>query len=191
MGERGAKASSRHVALLRGINVGGKNMLPMKQLTAMFVNAGCGDVMTYIQSGNVVFSAADKVVTELREVITKQIQLRFGLRVPVVLRTAAEIDAVIQGNPFIKAGVGEEILHVCFLADQPGKDLISGLDAGRSAPDAFTVVGREIYMQLVNGMSRTKLTNAYFDSKLKTVSTMRNWRTVLQLAEMMRQGCAE
>jgi uncharacterized protein (DUF1697 family) len=77
------------------------------------------------------------------------------------------------------------MLHVCFLADQPGKDLVAVLDAGQSAPDAFAVVGREIYMQLVNGVSGTKLTNAYFDSKLKTVSTMRNWRTVLKLAEML------
>lgn len=179
------KISSRHVALMRGINVGGKNMLPMKELVKMFVKAGCGDVTTYIQSGNVVFSATDKVVGGLGGVIMKQVGEQFGLRIPVVLRTAAEIDAVIRGNPFLKAGASEEMLHVCFLADGPGKDLVAGLDAGRSAPDAFAVMGREIYMQLVNGVSGTKLTNAYFDSKLKTVSTMRNWRTVLKLAEML------
>jgi uncharacterized protein (DUF1697 family) len=179
------KALSRHVALLRGINVGGKNMLPMKELVAMFVKAGCGDVVTYIQSGNVVFRAEDKVIAGLGAGIAKQMEKRFRLRVPVVLRTTTEINAVIRGNPFLKAGVSEETLHVCFLADQPGKDLVAGLDAGRSVPDAFAVVGREIYMQLVNGMARTKLTNAYFDSKLKTVSTMRNWRTVLKLAEML------
>jgi uncharacterized protein (DUF1697 family) len=180
-----AKASSRHVALLRGINVGGKNMLPMKELAAMFANAGCSDVVTYIQSGNVVFCADDKVAAGLDAAIARQVEARFGLRVPVVLRTAAEIDAVIRANPFLKAGASEEMLHVSFLADRPGKDLVAGLDAGRSAPDAFTVVGREIYMQLVNGVAGTKLTNAYFDSKLKTVSTMRNWRTVLKLAEML------
>jgi uncharacterized protein (DUF1697 family) len=179
------KASSRHVALLRGINVGGKNMLPMKELAAMFAKAGCADVTTYIQSGNVVFCSEDKVVAGLGGVIAKQVEARFGLRVPVVLRTAAEIDAVIRGNPFLKAGASEETLHVSFLAERPGKDLVAGLDAGRSTPDAFAVVGREIYMQLVNGVSGTKLTNAYFDSKLKTVSTMRNWRTVLKLAEML------
>jgi len=101
------------------------------------------------------------------------------------LRTAAEIVAVIRGNPFLKAGVAEEMLHVCFLADQPTKDLVAALDAGRSPPDKFVVVGREIYMHLVNGGGQTKLTNAYFDSKLKTVSTVRNWRTVLKLAEML------
>jgi uncharacterized protein (DUF1697 family) len=143
------------------------------------------DVVTYIQSGNVVFRASDKTVSGLGGAIAKEIERRFGIRVPVVLRTAAEINAVIQRNQFLKAGAGEETLHVCFLADLPGKDLVAGLDAGRSAPDAFAVVGREIYMQLVNGAAKTKLTNAYFDSKLKTVSTMRNWRTVLKLAELM------
>jgi uncharacterized protein (DUF1697 family) len=176
------EASSRYVALLRGINVGGKNMLPMKDLAAMFVGAGCGDVATYIQSGNVVFSAVDKVVAGLGGRIAKQVEERFGMRVPIVLRSAAEIGAVIRSNPFLKAG---EMLHVCFPADQPGKDLVAGLDAGRSAPDVFAVVGREIYMQLANGVSGTKLTNAYFDSKLKTVSTIRNWRTVLKLNEML------
>jgi uncharacterized protein (DUF1697 family) len=180
-----AKASSRHVALLRGINVGGKNMLPMKELVSMFIKAGCADVTTYIQSGNVVFCAEDKVVEGLSAGIAKQVETRFGLRVPVVLRTAAEMDTVIRANPLVKAGVNEEMLHVSFLADSPGRDLVAGLDAGRSKPDVFAVVGREIYMQLVNGVSGTKLTNAYFDSKLKTVSTMRNWRTVLKLVEML------
>jgi uncharacterized protein (DUF1697 family) len=180
-----SKAAARHVALLRGINVGGKNMLPMKELVGMFVAAGCGDVTTYIQSGNIVFSADAKVVAGLGSLIASRVEERFGLRVPVVLRTAAEIKAVIRGNPFLAAGVGEEILHVCFLADLPDVDKVAGLDAGRSVPDAFTVVGREIYMRLVKGVSGTKLTNAYFDSRLKTVSTMRNWRTVLRLGEMV------
>jgi uncharacterized protein (DUF1697 family) len=180
----GAKTVTKHVALLRGINVGGKNMLPMKELVELFSGAGCEEVTAYIQSGNIVFCAKDKVVKRLEGVIAKQIEERFKLRVPVVLRTASELDAVIHGNPFLKAGVAEEMLHVSFLAEQPGMDLVAALDAMRSAPDEFAVVGREIYMKLVTGAAKTKLTNAYFDSKLKTVSTMRNWRTVLKLAEM-------
>ena len=185
MAEGVAKASSKHVALLRGINVGGKNMLPMKELAAIFAKAGCAEVVTYIQSGNVVFRATDKVTAGLSGAITKEVEKRFGIPIPVVLRSAAEINAVIRGNSFLKNGASEETLHVCFLADRPGKELLAGLDAGRSAPDAFAVVGREIYMQLANGVAGTKLTNAYFDSKLKTVSTIRNWRTVLKLAELM------
>ena len=86
----------------------------------------------------------------------------------------------------MQAGAAEELIqHVAFLADRPNAVLVAGLDPGRSSPDEFAVVGREIYMQLIKGVSGTKLTNAYFDSKLKTVSTMRNWRTVLKLEEMM------
>jgi uncharacterized protein (DUF1697 family) len=181
---RGAKTAVKHVALLRGINVGGKNMLPMKELVGLFSAAGCGEVATYIQSGNIVFCAEDKVVKQLDRVIAKQVEERFGLKVPVVLRTASELDAVIHGNPFLKAGAAEELLHVSFLADRPSTDLVAALDSTRSAPDEFAVVGREIFMKLVTGAAKTKLTNAYFDSKLKTVSTMRNWRTVLKLAEM-------
>ena len=184
-GNRVSKTSSVRVALLRGINVGGKNMLPMKDLVGMFVAAGCGDVTTYIQSGNVVFRAEAKMAEGLGSLIASRVEERFGLRIPVVLRTAAEMERVIRENPFLLRAADAEMLHVSFLADLPGADRVAGLDAGRSAPDAFAVVGREIYMRLVNGAARTKLTNAYFDSKLKTVSTMRNWRTVLKLAEMM------
>jgi uncharacterized protein (DUF1697 family) len=183
---KGMKILPRHVALLRGINVGGKNMLPMKALARMFVAAGCEDVTTYIQSGNVIFSAEAKVVAGLGSLIPAQVEEQFGLRAPVVLRTAAKLKKVIRSNPFLQAGAAEElILYVAFLADRPNAGLVAGLDAGRSAPDEFAVVGREIYMRLVKGVSGTKLTNAYFDSKLKTVSTIRNWRTVLKLAAMM------
>jgi uncharacterized protein (DUF1697 family) len=176
---------AKHVALLRGVNVGGKNLLPMKELVGLFAAAGCEEVKTYIQSGNVIFCAEEKVVKGLDRMIAMMVENRFGLKVPVVLRTSLELEAVIRRNPFLKAGVEEEKLHVSFLADQPAAALVAGLDAARSAPDEFAVVGREIYMNLINGAAKTKLTNAYFDSKLKTVSTMRNWRTVLKLAEMM------
>lgn len=178
-------SSSKHLALLRGINVGGKNMLPMKDLTAIFLKAGCEDVLTYIQSGNVVFRATPKIVAGLSEGIAQSIEAKFGIRIPVVLRSASEVVRVIEANPFLKVGVNEETLHVSFLGAEPGKDLVAGLDSGRSAPDVFAVVGREIYLKLERGVSGTKLTNAYFDSKLKTVSTQRNWRTVLKLAEML------
>jgi uncharacterized protein (DUF1697 family) len=182
MKARVSKRDTRHVALLRGINVGGKNMLPMKMLVEIFATAGCTDVATYIQSGNVVFCAKDKLARELGGAVSKQVEKQFGLKVPVVIRSAAELDAVIRVNPFEGA---EEMLHVLFLADRPGADLVAGLDPARSSPDEYVVVGRDIYAKLMTGAAKTKLTNAYFDSKLKTVSTMRNWRTVLKLAEMM------
>jgi len=171
------------VALLRGVNVGGKNVLPMRELAAMFVAAGCVEVETYVQSGNVVFGAAEDEVGGLAGVIEGGVAERFGIRSPVILRSAAEMRRVVAGNPF--AGVADLSLHVYFLRDLPTAVKVRGLDYARSAGDSFAVVGREIYLHLPNGMARTKLTNVYFDRALGTVCTARGWKTVGRLAEMM------
>jgi uncharacterized protein (DUF1697 family) len=176
------------VALLRGINVGGKNILPMKDLAAMFVAAGCTGVRTYIQSGNVVFSAPAAVVHQLPDRISKAIEKRFGYRIPVIVRTSNDLARAIRDNPFLKPGVDEKPLHIYFLADLPVAAAIAALDANRSAPDVFHVRSCEIYLHLPNGMARTKLTNAYFDSKLNTISTARNWATVQKLLAMMEEA---
>jgi len=181
-----------YVALLRGINVGGKNILPMKDLAAMFVAAGCTGVRTYIQSGNVIFSAPAAKVGKLAEQISAAIAKRFGYRIPVIVRTSEDLSQAIRDNPFVKSGgvgkgdVDEKPLHIYFLADAPSAAALAGLDPNRSAPDVFHVRAREIYLHLPNGMARTKLTNAYFDSKLSTVSTARNWATVQKLLELMK-----
>jgi uncharacterized protein (DUF1697 family) len=173
-----------HVALLRGINVGGKNPLPMKELARMFENAGGANVRTYIQSGNVIFEAPAGA-PKLSDAVTRAIEKRYGYRIPVVLRTSDQLQKTIRGNPFLSAGIDPKWLHVYFLADVPSAACCSTLDPQRSAPDVFELRGREIYLHVPNGMGRSKLTNAYFDSKLSTVSTARNWSTVLKLAEMM------
>src|SRR3954469_9899408 len=94
------------VALLRGINVGGKNKLSMRDLRDLFTDAGCADVQTYIQSGNVIFRAEPGIVATLPDIVTAQIAARFGYRTPIVVRSAAAMDAVIRDNPFIAAGAG-------------------------------------------------------------------------------------
>jgi len=172
------------VALLRGINVGGKNKLPMLALKEIFAAAGCTEVKTYIQSGNVVFRG--KPGADVAAIVKAGIEAQMGLKVPVVLRTAAEMGRAIAGNPFAKKGVDEDGMHVMFLEHEPTKEQVAALDHARSTPDEFVVSGREIYLHLPNGAAKTKLTNAYFDARLKTVGTQRNWRTVLTLAEMMK-----
>lgn len=171
----------KYAVLLRGINVGGKNKLPMKNLAELFAAVGCRSVETYIQSGNVVFDASSSVARQAPQAIGEAIEQRFGYRVPLILRSGRELAQVVAENPFLRQGVAEKELHVYFLADRPAE---AELDAKRSAPDEFILCGREIYLRLPNGMGRSKLTNAYFDSKLKTVSTGRNWATVLRLAAM-------
>lgn len=174
------------VALLRGINVGGKHRLPMQQLAEIFGEAKCGEVRTYIQSGNVVFKASSAVVEGLPECISKKIEQRFGFVCPVILRTSEQMAQTVRDNPFLRAGIPEKTLHVYFLADLPNPSEVRSLDPDRSAPDAFRVLDRQVYLHLPNGMARTKLTNAYFDSKLSTVSTARNWATVLTLLQLMQ-----
>src|SRR5260370_33764480 len=157
-----------YVALLRGINVGGKNRLPMQQLVEIFGKAGCTNVRTYIQSGNVIFSAPTPLLKKLPELITEQIAARFGCRVPVIVRTSQELARTVRGNPFLQAGKSEKTLHVYFLADLPSATALRNLDPDRSPSDAFCVRDRDVYLHLPNGMARTRLTNAYFDSHLST-----------------------
>lgn len=173
-----------HVALLRGINVGGKNILPMKELPRIFADAGCINVRTYIQSGNVIFQAP-RGTEGIAHAIEANIEKQFGFRTPLILRSSEQLRQAIRDNPFLAAKADQKTLYVYFLARAPNDRAIAGLDPARSAPDAFHVRGQEIYLHLPNGMGRSKLTNAYFDSKLSTTCTARNWATVLKLSEMM------
>jgi len=175
---------STYVALLRGINVGGKHKMPMKDLVEVCSATECGNVRTYIQSGNVVFTASATVAKRLAPLLAKKIGERFGFSVPVVLRSREQLEQVVRNNPFLKAGKPESTLHVTFLADEPTAEAIGKLDPNRSPGDEFRVIGSEIYLYLPNGMGNSKLTSAYFDSRLSTVGTARNWATVLKLVEM-------
>ena len=174
-----------YVALLRGINVGGNNKLPMKDLSRMFVEAGCERVQTYIQSGNVLFEATPDLVADLSDSIVNRISQDFGFRSPVILRTSQQLREVVANNPFLANGLSEDTLHVMFAANPPSPALITSLDPARCPPDAFMVQGQEVYLHLPSGVARTKLTNAYFDSKLRTITTQRNWRTVNTLLSLM------
>jgi uncharacterized protein (DUF1697 family) len=175
-----------HVALLRGINMGGRKRLPMKDLAHLFADAGAREVRTYIQSGNVVFRAAPGAAGALAAAVEKGMADRFGFTAPVVLRTAEELAAVVADNPFPAAGADPKALHVLFLAHPPDPERAAGLDPDRSPPDAFALGAREVYLYLPNGVARTRLSNDWFDRRLGTRSTGRNWRTVLTLLEMTR-----
>jgi len=179
-------AAGTYVALLRGVNVAGKNKLPMRDLAAIFTEAGCTNVRTYIQSGNVVFSADPGCAKRLPDLVPQRIADRFGFRPPLMLRTADELRKVATGNPFLKSDADVGSLHVAFLADLPPKRCVAALDQRRSPGDSFKVRGREIFLYLRSGVAGSKLTNDYFDSTLGTTSTLRNWRTVLKLLDIQR-----
>ena len=118
----------------------------MKGLAKLFVAAGCAEVRTYIQSGNVVFRASDAAAARIGAAVTAAIEKRFGLAVPVVVRSAAELREVVRNNPFIGKG-DDGALFVSFLADRPDRGKVASLDPKRSPPDQFLVRGGEVYLK--------------------------------------------
>ncbi len=175
----------KRAALLRGINVGGHAVLPMKDLVAIFEKLGCLDVCSYIQSGNVVFDAPAALAKRVPAAVTAAIAKRYGASPAVLLREHGELAAIARGTPFARAPLRE--VHVAFLADAPKPAAIAALyDTGpaRSPGDTFEVRGREIYLHLTRGAGKTKLSNAWFEAKLATVSTWRNWNTLQKLVEL-------
>jgi len=143
------------IALLRGVNVGGNRKIPMADLRAVFVEAGCGDVATYIQSGNVVFTTSGRSLEKVRVDLERRIETATGFAVPVILRTARELEVVVRENPFTTAGPAQ--LHVAFLGAAPAAGSFDGVDRANFAPEEFVVAGREVYLHLPNGAGRAKL----------------------------------
>lgn len=180
--------TKRYVALLRGINVGGKHIVPMKMLAEMFASAGCDQVRTFIQSGNVVFAASPAVTQKIAQHIGDEIRKRLGHDAPVVVRSAEQFAQVIKNNPFSTRKDYSNFSHVLFCAGKLSPGNVNLLDPQRSPGDEIVCRGQEIYLWLPNGAGKTKLTNAYFDAKLKTICTQRNWRTVVKLGEMLSQA---
>lgn len=166
------------MALLRGVNVGGKNKVSMADLRELATELGHGDVRTYIQSGNVVFTAAKKVKeSDLEAAVAK----RFGVTSAVMLRTQAELAKVVERNPFASAEPSS--LHVGFMAAPPPRERVAGLDAARFAPEEVGVRGRDVYLHLPNGLGRSKLPG-YVDRQLAVPITVRNWNTVNKLLDL-------
>lgn len=174
------------VALLRAINVGGKNKVSMSELKALFSSLELEDVVTYIQSGNVVFRSPTRSAHDLAAGIEQRVAEAFRISVTVLLRTPAELEEIANGNPFLCRGVDLSKLYVVFLDSPPTAEAIAQLDPERSPPDEFSPRGREIYLRLPNGAGRSKLTIDYFERRLGVAATARNWKTLVKLLELSR-----
>jgi len=165
----------RYVALLRGINVNGHNIIKMEPLRASFEGLGLRNVQTYVQSGNVVFEAREKAAARLSEEIAKRIHGDFGFPVAVLLKTSAELQRIIDENPFLhQVGIDQSKLHVTFLSAPAPKTAGTHLDALAVKPEQFHIHGREIYLYCPNGYGRTKLSNSAIEKKLGVEATTRN-----------------
>ncbi len=171
---------TRYIALLRGINVGGHNKVPMAALRDTCESIGCTDVATYIQSGNVVLTSpldAGKLRATLESAIAEQI----GVSPVVVIRTDKQLAGVVAGNPFPEAN--PDHLHVAFLGETPDPRQVAALADLNYPPEEVAVLGDNAYFHLPNGLGRAKIPEL-FGRRVKTPATVRNWRTVNKLLQM-------
>ena len=170
-----------YVALLRGVNVGGRTVA-MEAVRALFVAAGHEQVATYIQSGNVIFTNPSRAVAAISADIEARMTRDLGLEVSVLLRSAKDLSRVVAGNPFLPRADPTK-LHVTFLDRAPETAAVAGIDQSPFAPDGFVHRGREVYVHCPTGYGRTKLNNNFFERRLGVEATTRNWNTVTEVAQ--------
>jgi len=171
-----------HVALFRGINVGGKHILPMQDLRDLLAELGCENVRTYIQSGNAVFSAPDDRIS-LSEKITSTIEERFGFAPQVLLLTIERFVAIASANPYPEAEATPKFLHVWFLTEKAGNPDIDAMNSINAENERFTLTDDALYLYAPDGVGRSRLA-AKIDRHLGVSTTARNWRTVGKLIDL-------
>lgn len=174
-----------YVALFRGVNVGGRHALPMKELVAVLEELGGRHVQTYIQSGNAVFESKVASASRLASAIGAEIAHRLGFEPPVLLLELAELERAISGNPFPDAEADPKALHIGFLAsvpEHPGREALAGL---RKSSERFQLIDKVFYLHAPEGVGRSKLA-ASAERLLGVPMTDRNWRTVCKLLEMAK-----
>jgi uncharacterized protein (DUF1697 family) len=182
---------STFIALLRGINVGGHNRIPMAELRSLCVELGWEDVRTYIQSGNLVFSARRQPVA-LEAELQEAIERRFDRSIPVVVRAAADWRACMNGNPFEAASEKEPHLVTLVLSKSPPRPgALTELRERAAGGERIAQSGDALWIHYPAGLARSKLSPALLDRVIGSPMTARNWRTVRKLDEMADAGSQE
>jgi len=175
---------TRYAALLRGVNVGGHHKVPMARLRELAGELGYDDVATYVQSGNLVLSSAEKANAVERQ-LSQALEREFGFAVPVVVRNRAQLAAVIKRDELGDIADDDAKRAVTFLSATPKPASVKALDADEFLPERFSIVGQELYLWCPNGLGRSKLATAPWERRLGVSGTTRNWRTVRTLLAML------
>ena len=177
---------TRYALLLRGVNVGTKNSLPMADLRAMLAKLGCTGVETYVQSGNAVF-ATRLGEAALSKAVEKELERYMGRPIATTLRTLEQLRAVVDGNPFAEVATNPAHLCATFLSHAPAKAEFAPLLAKDWNPELLELAGKEIYTWHPNGQGRSPLAAALGKLPLRGAVTTRNWNTVLKLLGMLER----
>jgi uncharacterized protein (DUF1697 family) len=175
-----------YIALFRGINVGGKNSLPMKNLTSIFEILGASNTKTYIQSGNVVFQIASKDISSFSKRLGSEIKERRGFEPQILVIEPSEVETAMMNNPFPEAESKPSSLHLGFLAFPPENPDLKKLESLKKDSERFCLIDRIFYLHAPEGVGRSKLA-ASSEKLLGVPMTDRNWNTVCKLKEMAMQ----
>lgn len=175
------------IALFRGLNVGGSNVLPMKELVRLLEALGLGNVRTYIQSGNAVFDSDQCAPGRLASSIRSAVERHSGFAPHVLILTRPEVEAAVASNPFPELADSPKALHLAFLDGEPARPDLAALEDVKKGGERFVLMGKRFYLAAPEGIGQSKLV-ARLEKSLGVPATMRNWRSVCKIAEMARQG---
>jgi uncharacterized protein (DUF1697 family) len=177
---------NKYISILRGINVSGQKKIKMADLKSLYESLDFQNVLTYIQSGNVIFETSVENTDDLKITIEKAIEEKYKFHVPVEIRTNHEIENIISNCPFVSVNLAEEgtKVLVTFLSSEPQEVMTSEIQKYVIAPEKLVVQGKEVYLYCPNGYGKSKLSNNFLEKKLKVEATTRNWKSVHKLHEL-------
>jgi len=174
---------TKFVALLRGINVGGNNILPMQEFRSLLDELGCNDIATYIQSGNAVFRSASRA-SKLSVSIADGIEAKFGFRPVVLVLSATDFETIAAANPFAVPPENEKQVHISFLQSPASRPNIARLKQLASPTEKFVLTDAAFYLHAPDGIGRSKLA-AEVEKCLGAPATARNLRTVGKITALL------
>lgn len=177
-----------YISILRGINVGGKHLIKMDALRAMYEKIGLKEVSSYVQSGNVIFVTKKTETHLLATKISDQIELDFGLDVPVFVLSVETLRRIVESNPLAKnTKLNPSFLHVTFLSSTLENIDLEVIEQYRKIDEEFSLSDEAVYLYCPSGYGKTKLTNNFLEKKLQVRATTRNWKTTNELLKMTAQ----
>lgn len=177
---------TKYISILRGINVGGKRKILMADLRGLYESLGFENVISYIQSGNVIFeSKKNNGQSIFSKKIKGAILEKYGFDVPIIIRSVEEIKHLVETNPYLKKeGVKIENLCITFLSEVPSAENLEKIKTFDYSPDLFQIIEDNTFLFIEGKYHKSKLTNNLFEKKLKVSATTRNWKTVTKLLEL-------
>ena len=176
-----------YISMLRGINVSGQKLIKMDALRKLYENLGFINVITYLQSGNVIFTNKDQDPDKLGQIIRREIQKNFGFEVPVIVLTVDNLKQIIDHNPFIKdSNRDQSSLYVTFLSSKPDQFDTKVIEDKKQDKEEIIFSDNAVYLYCPDGYGRTKLSNNFLEAKLKVDATTRNWKTTNELYKIVQ-----